>query len=115
MAKVRKHRDGLEDHGDDYRIERQNSAQEDGTYLWVVFERKSTGLKLKSEFAHVPPEEVAIGAFAHRSEHLSRHGKHPVVKDDKGQPAETVFTHVWVPVFAGPEEEARAQLKMLVK
>lgn len=126
MAKltVKTHRDGLEDHGDKWRIERRFLAEPckketveidgkmverdiQGTspgHFWVVYELVATGAvpEVKNDKGEVvTPRKSA---------------DHPVIVDRiTGKPARTHMTHIWVPRFAGPEQEARAKLAELAK
>ena len=75
----------LEERGD-YRLERRWQPEENGDHHWIVYAR------------------VAV-----------KDGKHPVIRDEKNEPIETTETHVWVPVFAGPEAESRVQFETLQK
>lgn len=110
--KVTQHRDGLEDHGDNWRIEKRFLAEpcqkdKDGKdipgtspgHFWVVYERVETGAapEVKNSKGEViTPKKLAL---------------HPVIKDKiTGQQMHTHLTHVWVPRFAGLEDDARAYL-----
>jgi hypothetical protein len=112
--KVTKHREDMEDHGEDFRIEKRNRVEEDGTYHWEVYRRQHTGLKVKDEHAD-KGLEFTPGVKLHANEHLEQKGKHPVIKGEDGKPVETNVSHVWVPVFVGPENAARMRLRSLTE
>lgn len=78
----------LEEHGDNWRIERHWAAELDGSYKWGVYERVDTG---------------ARGAQAQRDGKttVEEVGEHPVHGDA------TVYRFVWVPKFKGTEQQAR--------
>ena len=118
----------LEDHGPKYRIERHSypgtvDAAGVPTYTWKVYEAVHTGLKLHPEIeGH--PAIAEVRAHPHKIEPIpatidgvpvvKELGVHPVAKDRHGNPSETHLEHVWVPVFAGSEKDARARLLTLV-
>lgn len=87
---VKQYHEHMEDHGADHRIERRALVESDGQFHWVVYNRTKTGAG------------------------EGKPGKHPVIKGEDGKPIETHETHVWVPVFAGPEKAARMRLTSLV-
>jgi hypothetical protein len=124
-VKVTKHREHMEDHGEDVRIERyarcettqqlvSHTDQETGktssrvedvnlldeqgrpVYKWAVYRRTPTGAKIENG------QVVAKG-------------KHPVIKNDRGEPIDTIDTHIWVPVFRGDEDAARAKVRELTE
>lgn len=80
MVDVVERDDGrLIDFGDRVRVERRGKAEDDGTYVWVVYQK-----------ADIQPNAEGVRI-------------HPV----HGQP--TDFTYVWLIVGQGTEAEARAQ------
>lgn len=94
MADVKKIAEHIEDHGEHHRIERRAKAEPSGEYHHVVYEKVATGA----------------------SEDGATLGKHPVIKDaDTGEPIDTNMPHVWVPVFAGPEKDARDKIAALTQ
>ncbi|NEV80556.1 hypothetical protein DYI24_26335 [Rhodopseudomonas sp. BR0C11] len=81
MVDVVERDDGrLIDFGDRARVERRAKPEEDGSYVWVAYEKVDVV-----------------------------DGKHPVLKDANGEPAQTTYTYVWVIRGSGTEAEARAQ------
>jgi hypothetical protein len=107
--KVTKHNDTMEDHGDDLRLERDWRPQPDGTYQWTVFERKSTGLQLKSAHKSAKGNPEGPGVTSHMVEHIQEPGMHPVHKVATG------LSHVWMPVFKGSEHAARMRLRTMAE
>lgn len=89
-VKVNKVHDNLEDHGNDWRIERRFRPEADGTHHWVVYEKQTVE-------DTVLPKKDASGNVTEPG----KMGTHPV----HGEP--TTFTYVWIPRFNGPEEQAR--------
>ncbi len=111
--KVTKHHETMEDHGEDFRIERENRVT-DGQYNWVVYKRVETGLVLKDEHKGSTGEVTTPGVAFHPNEHIAKKGTHPLIKSEAGNPVDTNFSHVWVPMFRGPENAAKMRLKSLV-
>ena len=71
-------------------------------YLWVVYEKVSTGLKLKEG---VSPEKELMSAAD-----IETLGDHPVIKDQSGAPIKTTVPFVWVPI-GEPVESKEAALE----
>jgi hypothetical protein len=109
QMKVTKHHEFMEDHGDDYRIERDYTGQPDGSYNWTVFKREHTGLQLKDENKSDKGEDAGPGVRSYAVNVIKKAGVHPVHKTDTG------LSHVWMPVFKGPENAARMRLRSLVE
>ncbi len=120
--KVTQHRDGLEDHGDRWRIERRFLAEpatldDKGNiiapsigHLWTVYElvdnapvkHPESGVHLKT----APTAGLTEEPLYH----------HPVIKDRfTGQAAHTTHAQTWVPRYCGPEDKARAFLEQHAK
>lgn len=128
MAKltVNKIREGLEDHGENYRIERRFLAEpclkdKDGKDIpgsspgqfWVVYERVACEpLKHPDTGEHL---SVVVAPHLKGVIEPKKLYRHPIIKDMLGQPARTTMTFTWKPVFAGLEEDARAHLAKIAK
>lgn len=128
MAKMQANKihEHLEDHGDHLRIERRARAELDtsrkvkdpmtgrevhpvlldadgnGVYHWVVYEKVDTGAEVERDDSGNVTKVL-------------KPGKHPVIMDKAGEPIDTTYHFVWVPVFAGTEEQARAKLNELAR
>jgi hypothetical protein len=88
MVTVTNSGENMEDHGEDWRIERYFQSEPDGTHHWGVYERVRTGA--------INPEILPGGRMTAQTS-----GVHPVL----GVPTNEEF--VWVKRFAGTEEAVR--------
>lgn len=101
---------------DRYMLERRFRSEDDGSYLWTLYEHVSTGLMLKPASELSESDKAAVAdARAHPhgnvclpTSSVQTPGVHPHHK----QP--THFEFVWMPVFTGSEMQARAKLAALL-